>query len=92
MMEMGIVKSAYQRPIHYTSLTLKLTFSSRDKKLIKSAHSFTFSKLDRLLSTIPANFLYLASFASRLVAAALPTLRLCSGVVRPLTAWVDSSA
>ena len=77
---------------HFTSVNYQLTLSSRDRKLMKSAHSFTFSKLDKLLSTIPANFLYLASLASKLVAAALPTRRRCSGVVRPFAAELISSA
>jgi hypothetical protein len=36
--------------------------------------------------------LYFASLASKLVAAAFPVLRLCSGVVRPLDVGVCSSA
>lgn len=90
MAEKAIVRSASQLRLRDTG-KLELTFRSRDRKLIKSAHSFTCSKLDRLLSTIPANFLYLASLANKLVAAALPTLRLCSGVVRPLVADLTSS-
>lgn len=59
---------------------------------MKSAHSFTLSKLARLLSTAEASFLYFASLASKLVAAAFPVLRLCSGVVLPLDVGVCSSA
>lgn len=66
--------------------------SSLERKLIKSAHSFTLSKLARLLSTAAASFLYLASLANKLVAAAFPVLRLCSGVVLPLDEDTGSSA
>ena len=59
---------------------------------MKSAHSLTLSKLARLLSTAAASFLYFASLASKLVAAAFPVLRLCSGVVLPLEVGSCSSA